>query len=198
MELGGGGKEKKPEQLFGPAIPAASLHPNAGLQSRQGGPRSERQAGLCHGSKAVMLTKGGAGPAQSPAKRSSRHPLLRQRLCLGAAARANWEALINGQRLLLTQVVFARIKAAAFMEVSLIELEGMRSIPPQPQDIRPKGRGRGSDLLLPPPPSCPHFLSGRLNFQTRLFLPSSRASLCSHCFLLPRRGLPGPADAFHL
>lgn len=43
-------------------------------------------------------------------------------LRLGAAGRANWEALINGQCLFLTQVVFLHIKVAAFMEVSLIEL----------------------------------------------------------------------------
>ena len=40
----------------------------------------------------------------------------------GAAAPANWEALINGQRLLLTQVVFLPVKAAGFMELSLIKL----------------------------------------------------------------------------
>lgn len=48
--------------------------------------------------------------------------VFRERLCLGAAAPANWGAVINGQCLFLTQVVFLRINVPAFMEVFLIEL----------------------------------------------------------------------------
>lgn len=109
-------KRRKAEQLFG-AIPPTSLHPKAV-------PRSEQPAERCHGYKTriqnpTRAANKGERRGHLPALQSTaEHPLL----CLGAAERANWEALINGQCLLLTQVVLERIKAAAFMEVSLIEL----------------------------------------------------------------------------
>lgn len=104
----------------------------------------------------------------------------------------NWEALINGQRLFLTQVVFLHIKVAAFMEVSLIELSGMCLIPPQPRDIRPKGSRRAS---VPSSPSSllPRFgcsPSGRVNseapfFSFELFLSVFRYLFYSRLVSLP-------------
>lgn len=98
----------------------------------------------------------GSSSSPRPCKHTSPSVFV-ERLCLGAAGPANWEAVINGQCLFLTQVVVLHIKVTAFMEASLIELEGMRLIPPQPQDIRPKGSG---SVSVPSSPSslCPVFV----------------------------------------
>lgn len=125
--------------------------------------------------------------------------------------------------LLPTQVVLLPIRAAAFMEVSLIELAGMCWIPPRSLGIsEPKVAGEAPappPLLLLPRSCC--FLSGRENLETGIFLPAPFLStfgvilffpswICSHfvgswsCLsaqTLPKLHTPGlaePAELFNV